>query len=135
MKFTTLVLNMFAKPFVKKGDILIYLFVLALATLILLFFAKNESTRVTVEQGGKTLYALDLSDTRLDGKELLVEGKYQNTILIQEGKIYVTKATCPDRLCVHSLPLSRDGGVICCVPNGVVITARNDKADWDVIIR
>ena len=135
MRFTTLVLNMFAKLLVKKGDILIYLFVLALATLILLFFGNNGNATVTVAQGGKILYTLDLNDTRLDGKEFLVEGKYKNTILIQDGKIYVTKATCPDRLCVHSLPLSHNGGVICCVPNGMVITARNDDAEWDVIIK
>lgn len=128
-------LSMFAKSFIKIGDLLVYAFILALTVLILLFFGKNESSYVVVSQNGKTLYTFDLSDIALEGKEFLIEGKCQNKIMIQDGKIFVSEATCPDRLCVQSQPLSSDGGVICCVPNGVVITVENDKAQWDVIVQ
>ncbi len=130
-----MVLSMFAKSFFKKGDLLIYFFVLVLIALIFLLFSKKESAVVTVTQNGKTLYTFNLRDKALEGKEFVIEGKYQNKILIQKGKLFVVEATCPDRLCVRSLPLSKDGGVICCVPNGVVITAQNDGAQWDVIVQ
>ncbi len=130
-----MVLSMSAKSFFKKGDLLVYALILALVVLLFLFFGKTNSAFVTVSQNGKTLYTFDLNDKTLAGKEFVIEGKYQNKILIQNGKLFVTEANCPDRLCAQSLPLSSNGGVICCVPNGLVITVQNDKAQWDVIVQ
>lgn len=136
MKSTILASNMSAKrSFFRKGDLLLYAFIIALGTLILLWFGKDKGTVVTVSQHGKTIYTFDLADEALDGKEFLINGEYQNTLLVKDGELYVSSSTCPDRICQQSMPLTAKGGVICCVPNGVIITAGSKNAEWDVVVR
>ena len=123
------------REFFKLGDLIVFASIVMLCVAILLFFSTKESTTVTVVQNGKQLYSFDLSDPALEGSQYLVSGKYENTICIRKGQVLVSNATCPDQLCVHSIPLDKKGGVICCVPNGVIITVGENNADMDVILR
>ncbi len=128
--------NMSAKRFfLKIGDLVLFALIVALGITVLFLFAGGNHTVVTVTQHGEQIYRFDLSDATLEGEEVSVKGAYENTICIKDGKLYVSEASCPDRLCMQSLPLTEKGGVICCVPNGLIITAESDAADWDVVIR
>jgi len=33
----------------------------------------------------------------------------------------VAQADCPDKICVHTGPISQEGEVIACLPHGVII--------------
>ena len=119
----------------RIGDLLVVSIILTLGVAVLLLFSHRQETVIIVTQNGRMLYTFDLSDPTLDGNEYIVGGKYSNTIYIRDKKLFVSEATCPDQSCVHSLPLSDRGGVICCVPNGVVITAKNNDIYWDVVLQ
>lgn len=121
--------------FLRIGDLLLFAVIAVLGISAFLVFRNPKHTEVTVKQFGEVIYCLDLSDTTLDGKKIVIKGEYENTICIQDGKLYVSEASCPDQLCKKSMPLMQQGGVICCVPNGLIITAEGSDAEWDVVIQ
>ena len=44
------------------------------------------------------------------------------TVVIENGEVYVTDSTCPDKICEHSGKISRVNQSIVCLPAGIVIT-------------
>lgn len=70
---------------------------------------------VEVSVDGVVVEELDLSkDT-----EFVVKG-YQggtNTLVIEDGQVYITDATCPDKICIHQGKINRSGEMIVCLPN------------------
>jgi hypothetical protein len=69
---------------------------------------------------------------RVDGEEveqysLSEEGTYPlnggtNILRIQDGKAYLTSATCPDHLCVNQGKIDQSGETITCLPNRLTVT-------------
>ncbi|MBQ8836213.1 MAG: NusG domain II-containing protein [Clostridia bacterium] len=51
-----------------------------------------------------------------------------NTLVIADGKAYIKEANCPDGICVDHTPISRIGETITCLPHGVVVTVKSEKA-------
>lgn len=94
------------------------------------FWVTRPSGKKTVEviQGGAVLYTFDLSRA----EDQLIEIVYQNssnTIQIQDGKICVLEAECPDQTCVHMGFLSDSGLPIVCLPNRLVIQFADTEVD------
>ena len=121
--------------FLKVGDIFLFAMIAVIGMAVFLCFGKLKHTEVTVKQFGEVIYHFDLSDNTLNGKKFIVKGEYENTICIQDGKLYVSEASCPDQFCKNSMPLTYRGGVICCVPNGLVITTESGETEWDTVIQ
>ena len=48
------------------------------------------------------------------------DGSY-NVLVIQDGAVFVSDASCPDRLCVHEKAISRTQERIVCLPNRVEV--------------
>lgn len=44
-----------------------------------------------------------------------------NTCVIKDKTVTMTNASCPDKLCVHTLPINQYGGTIICLPNRVIL--------------
>ncbi len=40
---------------------------------------------------------------------------------IRNERVSMTEADCPDKLCVHSAEIGREGGAIVCLPNKIVL--------------
>ena len=54
------------------------------------------------------------------GKSTLA--KHFNAVLLPSGgKVWVTDASCPDKICEHYGKISGDGEVIVCLPNRLII--------------
>ncbi|MBS7262700.1 MAG: NusG domain II-containing protein [Eubacteriales bacterium] len=49
------------------------------------------------------------------------DGVLLNEVVIENGKAYVRTASCPDQICVHTAPITADGGSVICLPNRVVV--------------
>lgn len=84
---------------------------------ILLLTLGSGATCVQVYSDGKLLHTLPLGvDTRIT-----VQSKYgENVITVQQGKVAVTKADCPDGYCMHRGWC--DGGApVVCLPNRLVL--------------
>ena len=93
--------------------------------------AAVKGSRLTITVDGKTYGTYSL----LEEQTITVaEGK--NSIVIEDGKAYMSHASCPDQLCVRQNRISFDKESIICLPNKVVLTISSDKeSNVDMIIR
>ena len=82
-----------------------------------LFLPKQQATAVKVISEGKVLNILPLSeDTQLE----IVSSNGRNIVTVENGKVAVTKANCPDQYCVKRGWCS-SGAQIVCLPNRLVL--------------
>ena len=54
-------------------------------------------------------------------------------IEISDGKAYVSKSDCADRVCESSASISKTGETIICAPAGVSITVKGGDGDVDFV--
>ena len=112
------------KSMFKWGDVLLLLIVIVAAVLTIVLATGNKAQYAEVYIDGELKYQLNLNeDTTLD----ILDGKM--TIKVQDGKIFVEHSDCAEQLCVHSSPIGKDGGMIVCLPNKVVIKTSSKKVD------
>lgn len=97
---------------------LLAVLVLVCVGLTAALFAPGESAAaVEVVSEGKVLYTLPLSeDTRLE----IVSSHGTNVVTVENGKVAVTQADCPDQHCVNRGFCDR-GAQIVCLPNRLVL--------------
>lgn len=100
----------------KKGDIIIIISVsLALVISIagLIIFSKQGST-VTIKQNNEIVYSESIgkdNTVTLDG----------NTVIIEDGFVYMLNASCKNQVCVNTGKISKKGESIICLPNKVTV--------------
>ena len=87
---------------------------------------------VTIKQDGKTLMTLRLSEEK-DRTFVLPYGNSSNTIEIEDGRIRVKEAQCPDKTCVHTGWLSSSAMPIVCLPNHLVISFAESEGEVDAV--
>lgn len=106
-------------PF-KVMDIFVFGAVL-LAVLLLIILPsskpKGNYAEVSVD-GRRTVYRLD-RDTRIELEQMV--------IIIENGKVHVTQATCKNKICQHMGEIGLVGQSITCAQNKIVITVRGDS--------
>ncbi len=97
-------------------------------SLILCWFAlqPEKASEVEIVQDGTVLYQFDLTKVQDQIIEVTYDGR-SNTILIQNGKICVSDAECPDHTCVHMGWLQSKALPIVCLPNRLVIRFAEDN--------
>ena len=71
---------------------------------------------------GKVVEEIDLSRVE-QPYTLTLEGPggFSNTITVEKGRICVSKAGCPDQICVHQGYISDGTTPIVCLPNRLII--------------
>ncbi|MBQ8529260.1 MAG: NusG domain II-containing protein [Clostridia bacterium] len=102
--------------------------IIADVTLLLALVLVGLSVFLVSELSGE---AGEWAVVRIDGEEvgrysLLCDGVYElnggtNTLVISGGEAYVSEADCPDRVCVRTGHVSRNGERIICLPNKLEI--------------
>ena len=100
------------------------LLALSAALSIPLLLPGQASTHAQISSEGNILHRVDL---RID-QELTVTNSSGNVnvITVQDGKIAVTQADCPDHYCMHR-GFCNSGAQIVCLPNLLVITFTDDQ--------
>ncbi len=96
------------------------LLALAAAVSLPILNQKTQGTVANIYREGVCLKSIDLSQVA-EGFSLQVEGRYQNTISVEPGRICVEAASCPDQICVHQGWISNSVAPIVCLPNSLVI--------------
>lgn len=108
----------------KLGDKII-LFVFLIVGIILFVIERFQSNgafvKITNENNTQTLSLYENTTIELGSK------KKKNTIVIENGTVYMKEANCPDLICVHHKPISKNGEMIICVPNDVYIEVVSDE--------
>ena len=104
----------------KKADAI--LITCALAAAILIYFVSAPcrmpgDTAVIYANGEeyKTLSLSEDSETKVE-----TEGGL-NIVVVEGGEVYMSAASCPDRLCVRQGRISKGGETIVCLPHKVVV--------------
>lgn len=123
----------------RKNDIILIIFVLAVATLIwvgYLLAHKKPGGKVVITVDKEVYATYDLgSDT-----EVVViddDGNITNHLVIKDGIADMISADCPDKLCVHQKAISGNGEMIVCLPNKVIVTVKDSdsEADFDTVAK
>ena len=72
-----------------------------------------QALRITVN--GETYGIYDITEDQ----EIKINDT--NICQIENGKVRMTGADCPDQICVHTAEISKAGGSIICLPNRIVL--------------
>lgn len=87
--------------------------------------ADMRDGRVRVFQDGEEIgryYVLQNQSVLLPYGE-----EHYNLMVIQDGKVSVMEADCPDGLCTRQREISRNGESIICLPHKIVIQIESNK--------
>lgn len=103
-------------------DICLVAAVLIVAFLLLAIPEKNGSF-AEVLQGGESVgkYSLE-TDRTVEIKD--ESGNLLNTVKIENGRVYVSRASCSGGDCVKHPSIYKEGQCIACLPNGVTVVIR-----------
>ncbi len=108
--------------FAKKRDIMLILILLALSVVLGIGYYISHSgpaIRAEVTVDGKLVKVLDLSTDQ----EITIQGAKNGTnhLIVRNGEIWCSQASCPDQVCVHQGKQSWDGEIIVCLPNLMIV--------------
>lgn len=95
----------------------LFLALLLFAARALLF--RDSGRRVLVSQNGVIIHEYSLNQDRTEIIPAPSGGR--NTLCIQNGKVWVIDASCPDKICEHAGKISLPGEIIACLPNRLII--------------
>lgn len=108
-----------------KKDIILILIILiiaiTLAVITSLFKTEGEYVKITIDDKVYGVYSIH-DDTTLN----LPTG---NVLEIKDDKVYMSKSTCPDKVCVQHTSISSEGENIICLPNKVVVLICKEADD------
>ncbi len=116
---------------IKKGDVILIASLALLCILLFLIpvFSQGKAAVADVWQNGEKIKEIDLSTVE-ESYEMSVGGCI---LLVQRGSIRFLDADCPDKLCVRSGTLSKNGDTAACVPNKVVVIIENKEKSFDAV--
>lgn len=120
-------LNKYKKDFIVIGSILLG----ALILIIFISIFKKPGTYVVIEQNKEIIGTYKLSENR----QIKIEtddGKY-NLIVIEDGKVYMKEASCPNHECIDMGKKSNTNQYIACLPNKVIVTIKGENYEVDVV--
>ena len=108
---------------VQRNDLILIgaLILVALLTLLCIRLFSSLGKQVTVSIGGDHYATYPLG---VDGRFELSTGAdrmHRNVLVIADGVARIEAADCPDLICVHHSPISKQGETIVCIPNQTVI--------------
>jgi Uncharacterized protein conserved in bacteria len=88
-----------------------------------------------IYQNRKCIYSIELSKVA-ESYTIQIGGKVSNTVIVENGRICIVDATCPDHICIHQGWISNGMVPIVCLPNNLVIQIDGSKeADIDTLAR
>ncbi len=116
--------NPYCKDIFKLGDIFLIVVLVVLIVLTTVYATKLDADTVEIFINGNLKYRYNLSENRTI---ILLDGKMK--VIIFDSKVWVEESNCRDQICVHQSPISREGGMIICLPNQVVIKVAPKDAD------
>lgn len=120
----------------KRSDrITAVVLTVAVALVVILTFLVHgtQGRTAVVRVDGQIVRTVDLAST--SAESMTIEGVLGPVDIATDGRgsIRVTRARCPDQVCVHTAPAKSPGEQIICVPNHLVITIEGNRSDIDAL--
>jgi len=109
-----------------KKDLIIVgiILMVALLSFVVLKLTRERGVFAEVSIDGEVVASYSLSENRTE--TFLAENDGFNTIVIENGEVYVVDADCKDGLCIHQGKKSSIGETIVCLPHKLVVTVTGD---------
>ena len=117
-----------------KTKIILFLLLAAVAVsavFLLLGKEKVPSPTARITRDGVLLEEIDLGRVDQPYSLVLEDESGSNTVLVESGRIRVSEADCPDRICVHQGWISDSTVPIVCLPHRLMIEIVNGGGDLD----
>ena len=92
----------------------------ALLAAVLLFFFLKAGERELTPQAAEIYYQGQLYQSAPMGKDQLIPIG-NNLLEIKNKQALMIEADCPDKICLKTMPISRQGQIICCLPNQILV--------------
>lgn len=104
-----------------KKEMILIAGILIVSCLLLLFnqiLFRGPAGKVEITVDGNVIQTLNLNE---DG-EILVHGFNggTNRVVVKDGKVSVTEASCPDKVCIHKGWIQHTGENVVCLPNHMI---------------
>ncbi len=111
---------------IKIADVLLAVVVITLSVMIFIFGKKSEidGERVQVFVDGQLTETYELDNPT---RKTYSFEKGNNTLVIEEGKAYLTECDCPDKLCEKMGSIEKQGEVITCLPHRLQIVVQGES--------
>lgn len=103
------------------------LLIVSLSVFLVISLTKEEGSVAVVSVNGKIVAEYSLS---VDGEYSLNGGT--NVLIIEDGKAYVSYASCPDGLCKNQGKISMVGEQIVCLPNKLIVEIVGEGEGVDI---
>lgn len=100
----------------------------------MLFFSGEQTASAAISVDGKLVQTVPLRKGYRQ-EVRLQDGDHYNVVEVDNGRIHVREADCPDQICVRVGWISAAPQQIVCLPNRVVIKIAATAADIDDIVR
>ncbi len=107
--------------------VLLCIIISAAVYFIINIYVKKDGAYAVVKVDGEIIQSLELNKNT----SVIVHG-YQggsNTIVVDNGQVYMTDADCPDKLCERTGRISRTGESIVCLPHRVVVEIQGNTGE------
>ena len=116
-------------------DILIILIVATASVFALLsqLNRPNDDLSCVIRVEGEVVHSVSL-DKLSEETQYVVSGELPVTVVMNETSVYVSSASCPDKLCEHTGKIERAGQSIVCLPAKVSVTLESQNSDLDVVV-
>ena len=109
--------------------ILVVAFVVIAAVSYVMYNSGNKSgNTVRVRRNDQVIGTYDLN---VNGEYVLNDGT--NTIVIEDGRVYMKDADCPDKLCVQQGKIRTSNQCITCLPNKITVTVESVDKEVDLV--
>lgn len=122
------------RKLITKNDVVL----IALAGLVVILFFVFKSFSQTelvaeVYYDGEVIDTVNLSEKE---EKKICTGENSSVVIVsRNGKIYFESSVCPDKVCVKSGELEKNGDFASCLPEKVVIKVSGaEKSEVDAIV-
>ena len=121
------------KEYIRRADIILFigLVIIGLASSAALTLSHSDAgagAKVIIESGGDIYATYPLYEDR----EIAVpapNGSGENVVVIKDGMVSVTEASCRNQVCVKHRAISRSGESIVCLPNRLNVRIRSGSGE------
>lgn len=120
--------------FLSRNDrflIIIIIFIIIALYLIRFCSSKTDGT-VEIYVNNELYTTCNINNDNVI--DIYIDDVLVNIVKVKNGYASMEYASCPDRLCVKQAKICYSNEAICCLPNKVLITVKNeDNSEYDAI--
>ena len=122
------------RKLITKNDIVL-IFLAGLVVALFFVFKSFSQTNLVAEvyYDGKVIDTVNLSEKE---EKKICTGENSSVVIVsRDGKIYFENSPCPDKVCVKSGELDKNGDFASCLPEKVVIKVSGERtSEIDAIV-